>query len=77
MAQASVFDSFLFDPFSAVYNGLCAAEVNIGGCDVVEALVVAFMIVLKGRLCANAPRSFQFDGLSLPAGSNSPAGYGS
>lgn len=44
--QASRFECFPFDPFSLFQNGLVTSEVDIGGCDVVDALVVAPMIVV-------------------------------
>ena len=37
--QASRFECFPFDPFSLLQNAFVPAEVDIGGCDVVEALV--------------------------------------
>ena len=44
--QAPMFDGFLFDPFALFDDGLCPAEVGISGRDVVEALVVALMVVV-------------------------------
>ena len=44
--QASRFERLLFDPFALFQNGLVAAEVDVGGCDVVDALVIALVIVM-------------------------------
>ena len=44
--QASGLKRLPFDPFSLFQNGLVTSEVDIGGCDVVDALVVALMIVV-------------------------------
>ena len=46
MLQAPMFDSLSLDPFTLFYDGLGPAEVGVGGCDVVEALVVAAMVVV-------------------------------
>ena len=49
--QASRFECFPFDPFSLLQNAFVPAEVDISGCDVVEALVEALVIVVinEGR----------------------------
>jgi len=39
--QAPIFDSFSFDPFALLDDGLRPAEVGVGGRDVVQALVIA------------------------------------
>ena len=44
--QAPIFDSLSFDPFSLFDDGLCPSEVGVGGRDVVQALVVALMVVM-------------------------------
>ena len=44
--QASVLDGFAFDPFSFQQDGLTAAEVEVGRRQVVNALVVAQVIVV-------------------------------
>ena len=44
--QAPLFDGFAFDPFSLFDDGLCPAEVGISGRDVVQALVIALMVVV-------------------------------
>ena len=44
--QASVLDSFAFDPFSFQQDDLTAPEVDIGRRQVVDALVVAQVIVV-------------------------------
>ncbi len=46
MVQAPAFDCLLLDPFSLVQDGLPAAEVDVCGSEVVQALVVAVMIVV-------------------------------
>ena len=44
--QAAMFDGFLFDPFALFDDGFSPAEVGIGGRDVVEAFVIALMVVV-------------------------------
>ena len=44
--QAPIFDSLSFDPFALLDDGLCPAEVGIGGRDVVHALVIALIVVM-------------------------------
>jgi hypothetical protein len=39
--QAVLMDCLLFDPLPFAQDGFIAAKVNVGGCDVVQALVVA------------------------------------
>jgi len=46
MLQASLLDGLSFDPFSLQEDGLAAAEVDIGRCEIVEALVIAPVIVV-------------------------------
>ena len=41
MLQAPMFDGLSLDPFALFDDGLGPAEVGVGGCHVVEALVVA------------------------------------
>jgi hypothetical protein len=41
MLQAAGLDGLSFDPFSFYQNGFSASEVDIGGRELVEALVVA------------------------------------
>ena len=43
--QAPRFERLPSDPFPLLQNGFVAAEVNIAGCDVVEALVAALMVI--------------------------------
>ena len=51
MLQAPMFDGLAFDPFSLFEDGLCPAEVGVGGRHIIEALVVALVvIVLDERL---------------------------
>ena len=44
--QASRFECLPFDPFSLFQNGLVTSEVDIGWCDVVQALVITLVIVV-------------------------------
>ena len=44
--QAAMFDGLSLDPFALFYDGLGPAEVGIGGRHIVQALVVALMIVV-------------------------------
>ncbi len=44
--QESRFECLSFDPFSLFQNGFVAAEVDVRRCDIVQALVVAPVIVM-------------------------------
>lgn len=44
--QAPMFDCLLFDPFALFDGGFSSARVSIGGCDVVEALVITLRVVM-------------------------------
>ena len=46
MKQASRFDGLSLNPFSLVWNGLPAAKVDVGRCQVLQALVVSLMVVM-------------------------------
>ncbi len=46
MKQAPGFDCLSFDPVSLFQNGLAASEVDIGRCKVLQALVVASVVVM-------------------------------
>ena len=46
MLQAPMFECLSLDPFSSFDDGGSPAEVGIGGRDVVEALVVALVVVM-------------------------------
>lgn len=46
MKQASRFDGLPFDPFSLFQNGLAAPEVDIGRGEVLQALVIAPVVVM-------------------------------
>ena len=46
MLQAPMFDGLSLDPFALFDDGLRSAEVGIGGCHIVQALVVALVIVM-------------------------------
>ena len=50
MLQAPVFDCLAFDPFSFEQNCLAPSEVNIGGREVFQALVVSPVIVMADEL---------------------------
>ncbi len=49
--QASRFECLLFDPFALFENGFVPAEVDVGRCDVIQALVESPVIVVinEGR----------------------------
>lgn len=44
--QAPKFDGLSLDPFALLDDGRGPAEVGVGGCHVVEALVVAAVVVM-------------------------------
>jgi hypothetical protein len=44
--QAAIFDGLSFDPFALFDDGWSSAEVGVGGCDVVQALMIALMVVM-------------------------------
>ena len=44
--QASRFECLSFDPFALFKNGFVTSEVDVGGCDVVDAFVVPLVIVV-------------------------------
>ena len=44
--QASRLECLSFDPLSLFQNGFVASEVDVCGCDVVDALVIALVIVV-------------------------------
>ena len=46
MLQAPMLDRLSFDPFTLLDDGWCPAEVGVGGRHVVQALVVALVIVV-------------------------------
>lgn len=46
MLQAAVLDCLFLDPFPFSQNDFVAPEVNIGRCDVVQALVVPLVVVI-------------------------------
>ena len=49
MKQAPGFDGLLFDPFSLSQNGLAAPEVDISRGEVLQALVVAAVVVVVDK----------------------------
>ena len=51
MLQAPLFDGLSLDPFSLQQDGLAASEVDVGGGEIVEALVIAAVVVVldEGR----------------------------
>lgn len=51
MLQASLLDGLALDPFAFVEDGLPAAEVDVGGREIAEALVRSDMVVMldEGR----------------------------
>ena len=44
--QAPGFDRLLFDQFSLFQDGLAVAEVDVGRCEVLQALVTTQMVVM-------------------------------
>jgi hypothetical protein len=46
MLQASLLDGLSFDPFSFQQNGFATPEVDVGGCEIFEALVISVVIVV-------------------------------
>ena len=46
MKQAPGFDGVSFDPFSLLQDGLTAPKVHVGWGEVLQALVVALMVVV-------------------------------
>ena len=46
MLQSSLFEGLSFDPLALMQDGLGASEVDIGGREVLQALVIATMIVV-------------------------------
>ena len=46
MKQASRFDGLSFDLFSLFQNGLAPSEVYVGGCEILQALVVSSVVVV-------------------------------
>jgi hypothetical protein len=44
MLQATLSDRLFLDLFSFSENGFIAAKVDVGGCDVVQALVVSLVV---------------------------------
>ena len=46
MLQAPLFDGLSFDPFSLQQDGLATPEVDVGGGEIVQALVITPMVVM-------------------------------
>jgi hypothetical protein len=46
MLQASLLDSLSFDPFSFQEDGFATSEVDVGGCEVIYALVISVVTVV-------------------------------
>lgn len=51
MLQASLLDGLALDPFAFGEDGRATAEVDIGGCQVAEALVIAGLVVMLDEGC--------------------------
>ena len=51
MKQAALSDGFAFDPFPFQHDDVAAPEVDIGWCEIADALMVAAMVVMidEGR----------------------------
>jgi len=52
MLQAALLDCPFLDPFPFSENGFVASEVDVGWCEVVQALVVALIVVILDE-CAD------------------------
>ena len=46
VVQASALDGLSFDPFSFQQDGVASSEVDIGGCQIADGLVVTLMVVV-------------------------------
>ena len=46
MLQAAILDCLFLDLFPFSENGFIVAKVDVGGCDVVQALVVSLVVVV-------------------------------
>ena len=46
MLQAALSDRLFLDLFPFSENGFIAAKIDVGGCDVVQALVVSLVVVV-------------------------------
>ena len=46
MLQGPVFDGLSFDPFCLQQDGLAASEVDVGGSEIVEALIATMVVAL-------------------------------
>ena len=55
--QAPIFDGLSFDPFALFDDRWGPSEVGIGGCYIVQALVVALVVVLLDERLDLASRS--------------------
>ena len=44
--QAPMFDGLSFNPFTLLDDGFGPAELGIGGCDVIQALMIALVVVV-------------------------------
>ena len=51
VVQAALSDGFSFNPFAFEQDGLAASEVDVGRCEIVEALVVSAMVVILDEGC--------------------------
>lgn len=63
MLQAPMFECLSLDPFSSFDDGGSPAEVGIGGCHIVQALVVALVVTSPGkrRLAGDTARAATTD----------------
>ena len=57
MLQASMLDGLSFDPFSFQEDGFATSEVDVGGCEIFEALVVAPVVVQPSDRTPTVPLS--------------------
>ena len=71
----ALFDGVSFDPFTLQQDGLAASEVDVGGCQVLQAFVVApVIVVIDEAIDVREPRRLprRLVGLSVRRRSRAP-----
>lgn len=58
--QAAICDSLLFDPFALEEDGLAAPEVDVGRGEIVDALVIAPVVVQRDDGTPTGPKNGKF-----------------
>ena len=58
MLQATLSDRLFLDLFPFSENGFIAAKVDLGGCDVVQALVVSLVVVVFDEVLSQSFRGW-------------------